>query len=119
MQNGLSWKALSCSVLAAGGIGTVRAANAAAEFAKREGTGRGGPVGSLTQLSRNFAMSRSPVQSYRHSMQSFQSTLQNTGSRTLEQIRTGKNSNNDRFDGKKEESTTQDSNTRDVIDDSK
>lgn len=102
---------------AAGGVGAVRAASAAADFAKSEGKSKyGGGIGrgTLTQLGRNFAMSRSPVQSYRRSMQNFQSTLQNTGSRTLEQIRTGKTSNNDRFDGKKEESTTQDSNTRNV-----
>ena len=82
---------------AAGAVGAVRAASAAADFARSEGrssVGGGFSRGTLTQLGRNFAMSRSPVQSYRRSMQSFQSTLQNTGSRTLDQIRMGRDSNN-------------------------
>lgn len=82
---------------AAGAVGAFRAASAAADFAKSEGrssAGGGFSRGTLTQLGRNFAMIRSPVQSYRRSMQSFQSTLQNTGSRTLDQIRMGRDSNN-------------------------
>lgn len=40
--------------------------------------GAGGLRGTLTQLGRNYAMSRSPVQSYRGAMKSFSENLENT-----------------------------------------
>ena len=49
--------------------------------------GAGGLRGTLTQLGRNYAMSRSPVQSYRGAMQSFNDTLKNTSSALQGDIR--------------------------------
>ena len=48
--------------------------------------GAGGLRGTLTQLGRNYAMSRSPVQSYRGAMQSFNETLRDTSDKRLAQI---------------------------------
>lgn len=48
--------------------------------------GAGGLRGTLTQLGRNYAMSRSPVQSYRGAMKSFNETLRDTSDKRLAQI---------------------------------
>ena len=49
-------------------------------------TGKGGTLGTLTQLGRNYAMSRSPVQSYRGAMKSFTENLTNTGDKYRREI---------------------------------
>ena len=49
--------------------------------------GAGGLRGTLTQLGRNYAMSRSPVQSYRGALRSFNDTLKNTSSALQGDIR--------------------------------
>ena len=79
--------AVNAAAAVAGQTGTLQAARAAASFA-----GQGGVTGTLTQLGRNYAMGTRPVQSYRNSISSFQKTLQDTGERTLNQIRNGQNS---------------------------
>lgn len=48
--------------------------------------GAGGLRGTLTQLGRNYAMSRSPVQSYRGAMQSFTETMKNTSSNLRQEV---------------------------------
>ena len=49
-------------------------------------SGKGGTLGTLTQLGRNYAYSRSPVQSYRGAMRSFNDTLRDTSSKHRAQI---------------------------------
>ena len=48
--------------------------------------GKGGKLGTLTQLGRNYAMSRSPVQAYRGAMKSFTENLTNTGDKYRREI---------------------------------
>ena len=50
-------------------------------------SGKGGTLGTLTQLGRNYAMSRSPIQSYRGAMRSFNDTLRDTSSVHLNEIK--------------------------------
>ena len=50
-------------------------------------SGKGGTLGTLTQLGRNYAMSRSPVQAYRGAMRSFNDTLRDTSSVHLNEIK--------------------------------
>ena len=57
-------------------------------------TGKGGLGGTLTQLGRNYMMSRSPVRSYRDAIGSFQRTKDNSGLRILQKLRTGVDSRN-------------------------
>ena len=49
-------------------------------------SGKGCTLGTLTQLGRNYAYSRSPVQSYRGAMRSFNDTLRDTSSKHRAQI---------------------------------
>lgn len=74
---------------AAAATGNVVAAQAAAAAA-----GKGGVGGTLTQLGRNYMMSRSPVRSYRDAIAGFQKTKDNSGSRILQELRTGVDSRN-------------------------
>ena len=74
---------------AAAATGNIAAAQAAAAA-----TGKGGFGGTLTQLGRNYMMSRSPVRSYRDAIGSFQRTKDNSGSRILQELRTGVDSRN-------------------------
>lgn len=74
---------------AAAATGNIAAAQAAAAAA-----GNGGMKGTLTQLGRNYVMSRSPVRSYREAIDSFQKTKDNTGSRILQELRSGVDSRN-------------------------
>ena len=74
---------------AAAATGNIAAAKAAAAA-----TGKGGLGGTLTQLGRNYMMSRSPVRSYRDAIGSFQRTKDNSGSRILQELRTGLDSRN-------------------------
>ena len=74
---------------AAAATGNIAAAKAAAAA-----TGKGGLGGTLTQLGRNYMMSRSPVRSYRDAIGSFQRTKDNSGSRILQELRTGVDSRN-------------------------
>ena len=79
---------------AAAATGNIAAAQAAAAA-----TGKGGMTGTLTQLGRNYVMSRSPVRSYREAISGFRQTKDYTGSRMLQEIRTGVDSfkrNNDK-----------------------
>ncbi len=80
MAKGAGSKAVSVGAAVASGgaslAGQVTAARTAA-MAK----GQGGALGTLTQLGRNYAMSRSPVQAYRGAMKSFSENLTNTGDR--------------------------------------
>lgn len=48
--------------------------------------GKPGKLGTLTQLGRNYAYSRSPVQAYRGAMKSFSDTLENTGDKYRKDI---------------------------------
>lgn len=48
--------------------------------------GAGGVRGTLTQLGRNYAMSRSPVQSYRGALRSFTETMKNTSSNLKQEV---------------------------------
>ena len=48
--------------------------------------GAGGLRGTLTQLGRNYAMSRSPVQSYRGALRSFTETMKNTSSNLKQEV---------------------------------
>ena len=61
--------------------GQVAAAKTAATAA-----GKPGKLGTLTQLGRNYAYSRSPVQAYRGAMKSFSDTLENTGDKYRKDI---------------------------------
>ena len=74
---------------AAAATGNIAAAQAAAAA-----TGKGGMTGTLTQLGRNYVMSRSPVRSYRDAIGSFQRTKDNSGSRILQELRSGIDSRN-------------------------
>ena len=49
--------------------------------------GQGGALGTLTQLGRNYAMGRSPVQAYRGAMKSFSENLENTSDKYRNDIR--------------------------------
>ena len=77
MAKGAGSKAVSVGAAVASGgaslAGQVTAARTAA-MAK----GQGGALGTLSQLGRNYAMSRSPVQAYRGAMKSFSETLRDT-----------------------------------------
>ena len=55
-------------------------------------TGKGGLGGTLTQLGRNYMMSRSPVRSYRDAISGFRHTKDYTGTQMLKDLRAGKNS---------------------------
>ncbi|MFC2316620.1 MAG: type IV secretion system protein, partial [Selenomonas massiliensis] len=74
---------------AAAATGNIAAAQAAAAA-----TGKGGMTGTLTQLGRNYVMSRSPVRSYRDAISAFQRTKDNPGSRILQELRSGVDSRN-------------------------
>ena len=74
---------------AAAATGNIAAAQAAAAA-----TGKGGMTGTLTQLGRNYVMSRSPVRSYREAIAGFQKTKDNPGSRILQELRSGVDSRN-------------------------
>ena len=68
---------------AATATGNIAAAKAAAAA-----TGKGGLGGTLTQLGRNYMMSRSPVRSYRDAISGFRHTK---GPQMLKDLRAGKN----------------------------
>ena len=72
---------------AAAATGNIAAAKAAAAA-----TGKGGLGGTLTQLGRNYMMSRSPVRSYRDAISGFRHTKDYTGTQMLKDLRAGKNS---------------------------
>ena len=93
---------------AAAATGNVAAAQAAAAAA-----GKGGMGGTLTQLGRNYVMSRSPVRSYRDAISGFRQTKDYTGSRMLQEIRTGVDSfkrNNDKGSAVKPDKDNQEGN---------
>ena len=93
---------------AAAATGNVAAAQAAAAA-----TGNGGMRGTLTQLGRNYVMSRSPVRSYRDAISGFRQTKDYTGSRMLQEIRTGVDSfkrNNDKGSAVKPDKDNQEGN---------
>lgn len=71
--------------VASGGASLAGQVAAARTAAMAKGTG--GLRGTLTQLGRNYAMSRSPVQSYRGALRSFNDTLKNTSSALQGDIR--------------------------------
>ena len=66
--------------------------NIAAAKAAAAATGKGGLGGTLTQLGRNYMMSRSPVRSYRDAISGFRHTKDYTGTQMLKDLRAGKNS---------------------------
>lgn len=85
MAKGAGSKAVSVGAAVASGgaslAGQVTAARTAATA-----MGKGGKLGTLTQLGRNYAMSRSPVQAYRGAMKSFSENLTNTGDKYRREI---------------------------------
>lgn len=68
---------------------TAATGNVAAAQAAAQAAGKGGMTGTLCQLGRNYVMSRSPMRSYRDAISGFRHTKDYTGSRMLQEIRTG------------------------------
>lgn len=70
MAKGAAGAAAGAAATAAGAGGAVRAASAIAQ-----GKGKGGALGTLSQLGKAAVMSRGPVQSYRNAMQKMDSLV--------------------------------------------
>ena len=80
MAKGAGSKAVSVGAAVASGGASLAGQMTAARTAAMA-KGQGGALGTLSQLGRNYAMSRSPVQAYRGAMKSFSENLTNTGDR--------------------------------------
>ena len=85
MARGAGGRVASAGAAVASG-GASLAGQVAAARTAATAKGAGGLRGTLTQLGRNYAMSRSPVQAYRGAMKSFSENLTNTGARYEREI---------------------------------
>lgn len=86
MAKGAGSKAVSVGAAVASGGASLAGQMTAARTAAMA-KGQGGALGTLTQLGRNYAMSRSPVQAYRGAMKSFSENLENTSDKYRNDIR--------------------------------